>query len=160
MKFNNTYCNLPDRFYKKTLPENFSNPKLLKFNNVLSDKLGLGLESESENELAQIFSGQKLLKSSKPIAQAYAGHQFGHFVPQLGDGRALLLGEVVDSNGNRFDIQLKGSGPTVFSRDGDGKSAIGPVIREYILSEAMYHLGVNTTRALAAVATGDLVYRI
>ncbi|HEO66126.1 MAG TPA: YdiU family protein [Spirochaetes bacterium] len=159
MTFDNTYHKLPDRFYKEVTAERFSKPELLAFNENLSDDLGLNLGSQSDIELANFFSGQTLLKGSHPIALPYAGHQFGHFVPQLGDGRAMLLGEIVNPDSKRFDIQLKGSGQTFFSRNGDGKSAIGPVIREYILSEAMYHLGVPTTRALAAVATGDLVYR-
>lgn len=159
MKFGNTYRNLPERFYAEASPASFSNPKLLVFNEKLSNELGLNLGSQSDSDLALLFSGQQLFKGSHPIAQAYAAHQFGHFVPQLGDGRAMLLGEVVDPSGGRFDIQLKGSGRTVFSRDGDGYSALGPVIREYIVSEAMHHLGIPTTRALAAVATGDLVYR-
>lgn len=113
----------------------------------------------SEEELAQIFSGAKTLEGSEPISLAYAAHQFGHFVPQLGDGRALLLGEIIDPEGRRFDLQLKGSGQTIYSRNGDGRSALGPVFREYILSEAMHKLGVPTTRALAAVLTGEEVYR-
>lgn len=112
-----------------------------------------------DEQLAQIFSGNLVPESAEPIALAYAGHQFGHFVPQLGDGRAVLLGEVVDTQGMRRDVQLKGSGRTPFSRAGDGKSSLGPVIREYILSEAMHALGVPTTRALAAVLTGERVYR-
>ena len=106
-----------------------------------------------------MLSGNQAPEGAEPIAQAYAGHQFGGFVPQLGDGRALLLGEIVDTKGDRFDLQLKGSGRTPFSRQGDGKSALGPVIREYIVSEAMAALGVPTTRALAAVASGDNVLR-
>jgi uncharacterized protein YdiU (UPF0061 family) len=114
----------------------------------------------SEERLAHIFSGNQLPEGAEPIALAYAGHQFGHFVPQLGDGRAVLLGEVISrSNGQRYDLQLKGSGQTPFSRRGDGKSSLGPVIREYVLSEAMYRMGVPTTRALAAVQTGETVYR-
>ena len=109
-------------------------------------------------ELA-ILSGNTIAPGSEPIAQAYAGHQFGNFVPQLGDGRALLLGEVVDIEGNRYDLQLKGSGQTRFSRRGDGRAALGPVIREYILSEAMAALGIPTTRSLAAVLTGENVMR-
>ncbi len=159
MNFDNTYLHLPERFYAKAIPANFSNPHLLQFNEELALQLGLNLNAESPETLASIFSGQKLLEGSAPVALAYAAHQFGHFVPQLGDGRAMLLGEVIDINGKRFDIQLKGCGPTAFSRNGDGMSAIGPVIREYIVSEAMHHLGIPTTRALAAVATGDNVFR-
>ncbi|MBT3981139.1 MAG: YdiU family protein [Bacteriovoracaceae bacterium] len=159
MNFDNTYDNLPSRFFADVEAAYSTDPKLLKLNTDLVEKLGLNLMAFSDSELAQIFVGKLLPAGSRPIAMAYAGHQFGHFVPQLGDGRAMLLGEVVDPLGKRFDIQLKGSGPTPFSRNGDGKSAIGPVIREYIVSEAMFHLGVPTTRALAAVATGDYVDR-
>ena len=159
MKFNNTYDALPGRFFAEATPESFSNPKLLAFNEKLASELGLNLGEQDATSLAEIFCGQKLLEGSHFIAMTYGGHQFGNFVPQLGDGRAMLLGEVLDPKGKRFDIQFKGSGPTFFSRNGDGYSALGPVIREYIVSEAMHHLGVPTTRALAAVATGDMVYR-
>ncbi len=159
MILENSYHKLPDRFYKETNAKQFSNPQLLLLNKDLLQDLGMDINSYSEMDLAQIFSGQKLLEGSKPIALAYAGHQFGQFVHQLGDGRAMLLGEVINSSQQRFDIQLKGSGQTFFSRRGDGYSSLGPVIREYIVSEAMYHLGVPTTRALAAVSTGDLVFR-
>ena len=159
MNFDNTYRQLPDHFYSEHMPARFSQPKLLAFNKDLADELGFDFTDKSDDELAMIFSGQEILEGSEPIAQAYAAHQFGHFVPQLGDGRALLLGEVIGKNDKRYDIQLKGSGQTIFSRRGDGMSALGPVIREYIVSEAMYALGVPATRALAAVATGDLVQR-
>jgi serine/tyrosine/threonine adenylyltransferase len=159
MRFNNTYKTLPDQFYSPSSAAHFPAPKLIKFNHELSQKLGLDLSSKSNDELAKIFSGEITLDGSEPISLAYAGHQFGHFVEQLGDGRAMLLGEILDPHGKRFDVQLKGSGRTRFSRNGDGKSAMGPVIREYLLSEAMYHLGVPTTRALAAVATGETVLR-
>lgn len=159
MKFDNTFINLPKEFFAAAAPAKFSAPQLLKFNDQLAAQLGLDLTAFSQSELANIFVGQMMLTGSTPIAMAYAGHQFGHFVPQLGDGRAMLLGEVVDPQGRRFDIQLKGAGQTVFSRNGDGRSALGPVMREYIISEAMFHLGVPTTRALAATITGDLVYR-
>jgi serine/tyrosine/threonine adenylyltransferase len=159
MKFNNTYDKLPKNFFAESTPKSFSAPQLLAFNEKLARDLDLNLESESSESLAEIFSGQKLLEGSHPISMVYAAHQFGGFSPQLGDGRALLLGEVLDPQGKRFDVQLKGSGPTAFSRNGDGLSALGPVIREYIVSEAMHYLGVPTTRALAAVNTGDSVYR-
>lgn len=159
MKFHPTYQSLPPIMYSAGKAATFSHPQLIKFNHELSSKLGLGLESTSDEELAQIFSGAKTLEGSDPISLAYAAHQFGHFVPQLGDGRALLMGEFIDPEGKRFDLQLKGSGQTIYSRNGDGKSALGPVLREYILSEAMNNLGVPTTRALAAVLTGDTVYR-
>ena len=148
----NTYSELPERFYESVKPETFQSPKLLAFNKSLAKELGL--PEYSDDELAQFFSGQKTLEGSKPLAQAYAGYQFGHPNPQLGDGRAHLLGEM-----NGYDIQLKGSGRTKFSRQGDGRSALGPVIREYIVSEAMHKLSVPTTRALAAVRTGEEVAR-
>jgi serine/tyrosine/threonine adenylyltransferase len=158
-KFENTYVKLPERFYKKVLPAKVNQPKLVQFNEDLAQQLAIDSSAFSEDELAQIFSGQKIPASAAPLAMAYAGHQFGHFVPQLGDGRAILLGEMVNRQGKRFDIQLKGSGLTPFSRNGDGKAALGPVIREYLISEAMFHLGVPTTRSLAAVSTGELVQR-
>ncbi len=158
--FDNSYARLPSRFYAKATPEKFSNPTLIGFNQALASKtLGLNTGAFNEKALAELFSGQSIPQNAHPIALAYAGHQFGHFSPQLGDGRALLLGETLTPKGERFDIQLKGSGQTPFSRKGDGKSSLGPVIREYIVSEAMHFLGVPTTRALAAVATGDTVYR-
>jgi uncharacterized protein YdiU (UPF0061 family) len=159
MKLDCTYKTLPELFYHSSKAEAFSNPKLIKFNFDLSKKLGLALHNYSSEELSSIFSGQTLLEGCAPYSLAYAGHQFGHFVPQLGDGRAMVLGEVLNTEGQRFDIQLKGAGRTIYSRNGDGKSALGPVLREYIVSEAMYHLGVPTTRSLAAVITGDMVYR-
>ena len=152
--FSNTYSNLPERFFERTLPAKIKDSKLIAFNYQVASDLGLNLKNINEEELALIFSGQNILPSSNPIAMVYAAHQFGHFVPQLGDGRAHLIGE---SNG--FDIQLKGSGQTRFSRNGDGKSTLGSVIREYLVSEAMFHLGVPTTRALAAVTTGETLHR-
>ncbi|MBK24726.1 MAG: hypothetical protein CME70_12080 [Halobacteriovorax sp.] len=154
INFENTYSNLPEEFYEKADPASFPKASLLAFNYKLAEELGIDVSSKSEAQLAMIFSGQEILEGSEPLAMAYAGHQFGHFVPQLGDGRALLLGET-----KGFDIQLKGGGRTFFSRGGDGKSALGPVIREYILSEAMHQLKVPTTRALAAVLTNEPVYR-
>ena len=153
------YATLPDRFHVRALPEPVSAPTLIEFNEELARELRLDLNGFATDELAALFSGNAVSASSRPIAMAYAGHQFGNFVPQLGDGRAILLGEVTDIDGRRRDIQLKGSGQTVFSRGGDGRAAIGPVLREYIVSEAMAALGVPTTRSLAAVATGDSVYR-
>lgn len=158
-RFGNSYAEqLPD-FYVECEPMAVQAPDLLQFNTALAKELGLGVEGLPSQDLAQIFSGQKLLDGSRPLAQAYAGHQFGGFSPQLGDGRGLLLGEVTNSNAQRWDIALKGSGPTAFSRGGDGKAAVGAVLREYLIGEAMHHLGIPTTRALAAVATGELVYR-
>lgn len=156
-KFNNTYKDLPSRFFERVNPAKVPAPKLLQWNLELARELGL--PRLADKDLAIIFSGQILDGDSAPLAMAYAGHQFGNFVPRLGDGRALLLGEVVTPNGQRFDIHLKGSGATPFSRNGDGKAALGPVIREYLVSEAMFHLGVPTTRSLAAIATGETIYR-
>ena len=159
MNFDNSYAALPEAFHATVRPDEVPAPALLAWNQGLALELGLGSLNYDEAQLASAFGGSVALEGSQPISMAYAGHQFGHFVPQLGDGRAALLGEVVTDAGNRFDIQLKGSGRTPFSRGGDGKSWLGPVLREYILSEAMHHLGVPTTRALAAVATGEMVYR-
>ncbi|MDX9788589.1 MAG: YdiU family protein [Desulfobacterales bacterium] len=159
ISFDNTYSRLPELFYARVAPAKAPKPELIKWNIELARQLGAPLESLTDNELGEIFTGQKLLPGSEPIALAYAGHQFGHFVPQLGDGRALLLGEVLDPSGRRYDIQLKGSGRTPFSRLGDGKAPLGPVLREYLVSEALHTLGLPTTRALAAAKTGELVYR-
>jgi uncharacterized protein YdiU (UPF0061 family) len=160
INFQNTYSLLPKHFYAEGSADTLDKPGLIAINHSFAeDELGLTLANYSDSELEQFFSGQNLPEEIKPIALAYAGHQFGHFNPQLGDGRALLLGEVLTPKGKRFDIQLKGSGATYFSRGGDGKSPIGPVIREYIVSEAMHHLGIPTTRALAAVASGEDVGR-
>ena len=134
-------------------------PELLIFNNSLAEELNLSSLAKNQNKCTEIFSGREVLKDSQPVAQAYSGHQFGHFNPALGDGRALLLGESVNTNGDLRDIQLKGSGPTPFSRRGDGKSALGPVLREYLISESMNVLGIPTTRALAAIKTGENVQR-
>jgi uncharacterized protein YdiU (UPF0061 family) len=160
MDFINTYTRLPSHFYAPIRPAAAPAPRLIAWNRALAAHLGLNLPQADPAQLARWFSGSEALPGSETIAMAYAGHQFGHFVPQLGDGRAALLGELrspVDGRG--YDIQLKGSGPTPFSRRGDGKSSLGPVVREYLLSEAMHRLGVPTTRALAAVATGETVFR-
>ena len=144
--FSNSYAEeLPD-FYIESAPMAVQEPSLLQFNAPLADELGLGVGELPSQDLAQIFSGQKLLAGSRQLAQAYAGHQFGGFYPQLGDGRGLLLGEVAAPDGRRRDIALKGSGRTAYSRGGDGKAAIGPVLREYLLGEAMHTLGIPTTR--------------
>ncbi len=158
-KFDNTYARLPKAFYARATPARVPKPELIKFNSDLAGQLGARDTGHSETQLAEFFSGQRLLPGSDPIAMAYAGHQFGNFVPKLGDGRALLLGEVLDPFGNRFDIQLKGSGRTPYSRNGDGKAPLGPVLREYIVSEALHNLGLPTTRSLAAVKTGEPVHR-
>ena len=134
-------------------------PRLVRVNAGLAASLGLDPEELASPEGVEVLAGNRVPEGASPIALAYAGHQFGHFVPQLGDGRAILLGEIVGRDGLRRDIQLKGSGRTPFSRDGDGRAALGPVLREYIVSEAMAALGVPTTRALAAVTTGEPVLR-
>ncbi|HBS03985.1 MAG TPA: YdiU family protein [Leptospiraceae bacterium] len=157
--FDNTYTSLPGKFYVRVRPEQVTHPQLFAFNDELARELGMDLSSISDEKRAALFTGQALPEGASSISLAYAGNQFGQFNPQLGDGRALLLGEVKAPDGQRYDIQLKGSGTTPWSRGGDGKSWVGPVIREYILSEAMHHLGVPTTRALAAATTGDPVYR-
>ena len=156
--FKNSYTELPKEFYQRIKPVCVKDPKLIKFNSELNNFLNLNL-NENDANLGRILSGNILPPGSDPIALAYAGHQFGHFVPQLGDGRAVLLGEVVNNDSQRFDIQLKGSGETKFSRDGDGRSPLGPVIREYIMSEAMFSLNVPTTRSLAMLETGEFVQR-
>ena len=157
--FDNTYARLPERFYARLAPAQVGEPRLVKLNYPLAELLGLDPEQLDSPAGARIFSGNAVPEGAEPIALAYAGHQFGGFVPQLGDGRAILLGEVVGVDGRRRDIQLKGSGRTPFSRNGDGRAALGPVLREYIVSEAMAALGVPTTRTLAAVMTGEPVYR-
>lgn len=160
MNFINSYARLPKQFYAPVQTALAPNPVLLAWNEDLAKHLGLNDLDADKTGLARLFSGGEPLPGGKTIAMAYAGHQFGHFVPQLGDGRAALLGEIVSPvDGKRYDIQLKGSGQTPFSRSGDGKSSLGPVIREYLLSEAMHRLGVPTTRALAAVSTGESVMR-
>lgn len=158
MRFDNSYARLPARFHTPTPPIAVAAPRMLKFNQALAEEMGLDLPPD-ERTRAEIFSGNLLPEGAEPLALAYAGHQFGHFVPQLGDGRAVLLGEVVTPGGRRLDIQFKGSGRTPFSRGGDGRAAFGPVLREYLVSEAMHALGAPTTRSLAAAATGETVYR-
>ena len=157
--FDNSYGRLPERFYARLEPTAVSAPHLIKLNRPLALQLGLDPEILASPDGVAALAGNRLPDGAEPIALAYAGHQFGNFVPQLGDGRAVLLGEVVDITGTRRDIQLKGSGPTPFSRRGDGRAALGPVLREYLISEAMHALGIPTTRSLAAVTTGDHVYR-
>lgn len=158
LKLENTYCELPNIFYSKEIPEKILNPKLVEFNKELAEDLGLDLKFLNSDEEIQYLVGNKLLEGSTPIAQAYAGHQFGHFT-MLGDGRAILLGEFISRNGQRFDIQLKGAGKTKYSRGGDGKAALGPMLREYIISEGMYGLKIPTTRSLAVISTGENVIR-
>ncbi|MEC9072215.1 MAG: protein adenylyltransferase SelO family protein, partial [Myxococcota bacterium] len=156
--FDNTYAEQMEGFYLPAEAAAFPDPQLLALNEALGAELGLDVEG-LRAEGAKIFSGQALPEGACPIAQTYAGHQFGGFSHQLGDGRAMLMGEVVDVHGRRRDIQLKGSGPTPFSRGGDGLASVGPVLREYLISEALHAMGVSTTRMLAAVSTGTPVYR-
>src|SRR3990170_9021220 len=157
--FENTYAALPASFFARVIPTPVASPRLIKLNRALAVHLGLDPERLSSPEGAEILAGKRVPEDADPIALAYAGHQFGGFVPQLGDGRAILLGERVGRDGVRRDIQLKGSGRTPFSRNGDGRAALGPMLREYLISEAMHALGVPTTRSLAVVATGEPVYR-
>ncbi len=158
-EFDNSYARALEGFFARVQAEPASSPRLLRLNRSLASELGLDPDALQPEQAAQIFSGNRVPAGAEPIALAYAGHQFGGFSPQLGDGRALLLGELLDVNGRRRDLQLKGSGRTPFSRRGDGRAAIGPVLREYLIGEAMHALGIPTTRALAAVATGDPVFR-
>jgi uncharacterized protein YdiU (UPF0061 family) len=158
-RFDNTYARHLDGFYVPCKPAAASSPRMLRFNDSLARELGLETEALNSAYGARIFSGTEIPAGAEPLAQAYAGHQFGGFVAQLGDGRALLLGEVIDLHGRRRDIALKGSGRTPFSRGGDGKAAVGPMLREYIIGEAMQALGIPTTRALAVVSTGEDVIR-
>jgi len=157
--FDNTYARLPGAFFARVDPSPVSTPQLIEVNASLAAELGIDAESLNSVEGCAFLSGNRIPEGAEPLAMAYSGHQFGGFSPQLGDGRAILLGEVVGRDGRRRDIQLKGSGPTPYSRRGDGRSALGPVLREYLVSEAMAALGVPTTRALAAVLSGDRVYR-
>jgi uncharacterized protein YdiU (UPF0061 family) len=159
MRFDNTYARLPERFYARVAPTPVNHPRVVRVNHALAEVLGANVEFLESFAGAQALSGNVVLEGAEPLAQAYAGHQFGHFVPRLGDGRAILLGEVVGSDGRRRDVQLKGAGPTPFSRRGDGRAALGPILREYVVSEAMTALGIPATRALAVVTTGEHVVR-
>lgn len=160
MKLSNQYHQLGKSFSQQTLPSPVAKPVLLLWNEPLAHALSIDYSAQKDNELlAQYFSGNQLIAGSTPIAQAYSGHQFGHFNPQLGDGRAHLLGDISDKQGQHWDVQLKGSGTSFFSRQGDGRCALGPALREYMMSEAMFALGVPTTRCLAVVVTGEPVYR-
>ena len=158
LPFDTTYLSLPDRFYSKLSATPVSAPKLIAFNHELAADLGLDTSDMTDEDAAALFSGNAIPDNATPFAQVYAGHQFGGFSPQLGDGRALHLGEI-DSPLGRVDIQLKGSGPTPYSRNGDGRAWVGPVLREYLMSCAMQALDIPTTKALAAVLTGDPVLR-
>ena len=152
------YTQISDKLFSELKPDIVNNPSTVIVNNELAKKLGLNLKGMSKKDLSNLFSGNTLPHGSKPFAQAYAGHQFGQFTI-LGDGRAHIVGEQVTPDGEIFDIQYKGSGRTPYSRGGDGKAALGPMLREYLISEAMYHLGIPTTRSLAVVETGEKVYR-
>jgi serine/tyrosine/threonine adenylyltransferase len=158
-RWSSSYARLPEHFFARVDPTPVARPRLIQVNRKLADELSLDLGTFDDDSLAALFAGNTLPPGAEPIAMAYAGHQFGQFVPQLGDGRAILLGEVLDRAGVHRDIQLKGSGRTPYSRNGDGRAALGPVLREYLLSEAMHALGVPATRALAAVTTGERVNR-
>jgi uncharacterized protein YdiU (UPF0061 family) len=157
--FDNTYARDLPGFYETCQPATAREPVLLFFNRGLAEELQLGLAGRDDAALAAMFSGNALPAGAQPIAQAYSGHQFGQFNPHLGDGRALLIGEVIDRHGRRCDIAFKGSGRTPFSRRGDGKAAVGPMLREVLIGEAMHALGIPTTRALAVVSTGEPVFR-
>ncbi|MGD0106929.1 MAG: protein adenylyltransferase SelO [Rhodopila sp.] len=157
--FDNSYSRLPGRFYTRLDPTPVAAPALVRVNIALAQQLGIDPDALASPDGVAVLAGNRVPPGAEPMALAYAGHQFGHFVPQLGDGRANLLGEVVGRDGLRRDIQLKGSGPTPFSRSGDGRAALGPVLREYLISEAMAALGIPTTRTLAAVTTGESVWR-
>jgi uncharacterized protein YdiU (UPF0061 family) len=158
IRFNNLYASLGEEFFVRTSPEKVPQPELIRFNHDLASELSIS-DTELSSAAVSILSGNHVPEGAEPIAMAYAGHQFGQFNPQLGDGRAILLGEIDKPDGQSIGIHLKGSGRTTFSRGGDGKAALGPVLREYLLSEAMHKLGVPTTRALAAVKTGEEVAR-
>jgi len=157
--FDNTYARLPERFFARLSPIPVPAPQLVQLNRAFAGELGIDADRLGSPSGVAILAGNSVPSGAEPIAMAYAGHQFGQFVPSLGDGRALLLGEIIGRDGQRKDIQLKGSGQTSFSRRGDGRAVLGPVLREYILAEAMATLGIPTTRALAAVTTGETVWR-
>jgi len=157
-KLDNSYARLPKSFYSSTNPTPVRSPKLIILNNSLATSLGLNVQALRSEDGIEVLAGNQIPEGALPLAQAYAGHQFGHF-NMLGDGRAVLLGEQISSQNERFDIQLKGAGRTPYSRGGDGRAGVGPMLREYIISEAMYALGIPTTRSLAVVTTGEPVYR-
>ncbi|SVB78080.1 uncharacterized protein METZ01_LOCUS230934, partial [marine metagenome] len=156
--FQNSYIELPAKLFMKQLPISVNNPQIIYFNKGLAKELGLEFISENQTMVADYFSGNKIPEGSAPIAQAYAGHQFGHFT-MLGDGRVILLGEQINPDNKRYDIQLKGSGQTPYSRGGDGRATLSSMLREYIISESIHHLGIPTTRSLAVTQTGEKVYR-
>ena len=156
--FDNSYGRLPESYFVRIDPVRVRDPQVVILNTALADALGMHLNFQTPAQAAQVFSGNLIPAGAEPLAQAYAGHQYGHFV-MLGDGRAVLLGEQLTPAGQRFDIQLKGSGQTPYSRQGDGRAALGPMLREYVISEAMHALGIPTTRSLAVVSTGQPVFR-
>ncbi|MGU3472619.1 protein adenylyltransferase SelO [Paenibacillus sp. D51F] len=156
--FDNSYARLPELFFTRLYPQPVSSPSLIVLNERLAAAMGLDPQALRNGQGADFLSGNAVPDGAEPLAQAYAGHQFGHF-NRLGDGRAILLGEQITPEGHRIDIQLKGSGPTPYSRRGDGRAALGPMLREHIISEAMHGLGIPTTRSLAVTSTGDAVYR-
>ena len=156
--FQNSYVELPAKLYIKQLPVSVKNPQIIYYNMSLAKELGLEFLSEEKVAVAEYLSGNKIPEGATPISQAYAGHQFGHFT-MLGDGRAVLLGEQINQNNQRYDIQLKGSGQTPYSRSGDGRATLSSMLREYIISESIHHLGIPTTRSLAVIQTGEKVYR-
>ncbi|HDZ55051.1 MAG TPA: YdiU family protein [Pseudomonas xinjiangensis] len=158
-RFDNSYVLLPDRFYSHQIPTPVKAPALIRVNRLLAEQLGLSVEWLESAEGLEVLAGNQVAPGSVPIATAYAGHQFGGWNPRLGDGRAVLLGELVATDGQRYDMQLKGAGRTPYARGGDGRSPLGPVLREYVVSEAMAALGVPTSRSLAAVTTGEPVVR-
>lgn len=158
LKLENTYITLPKNLFSFQTPTKVPNPKLVVFNKTLAKELGLNEDFLQSNEGIQFLCGNKVLEDTRPIAQAYAGHQFGHFT-MLGDGRAILLGELISKDNKGFDIQIKGAGRTPYSRGGDGKAALGPMLREYIISEGMYALGIPTTRSLSVITTGEEIVR-
>jgi len=157
--FDNSYARLPERFFARRSPTPVSKPSLIRLNECLARELGLDPDRLITPEGVEVFAGNRVPEGAEPLAMAYAGFQFGSWVPQLGDGRAILLGELIAPDGVRRDVQLKGAGPTPFSRNGDGRAGLGPVLREYIVSEAMAALGIPTTRSLAAVTTGERIVR-
>jgi serine/tyrosine/threonine adenylyltransferase len=159
LAFDNSYARLPERFYARVAPTKVGDPRVLRINRPLAELLGANPDELASSAGASVLVGNELPRGAEPLALAYAGHQFGGFVPQLGDGRAILLGEIIGTDGRRRDIQLKGAGRTPFSRGGDGRAALGPVLREYLVSEAMAALGIPTTRALAVATTGEVVLR-
>ena len=154
---NNTYSDLPSEFYHRVKPSASINPELISLNTELASFLNI--DTKDKKLFTNIFSGKSIKRGSKPLAMVYAGHQFGNFVPRLGDGRAILIGEVKGKNNLLYDLHLKGSGKTMYSRNGDGRCPIGPAIREYLVSEAVHSLKIPTTRSLAIFSTGEKVYR-